>query len=408
MNIGIVTTWFERGAAYVSRQFYDVLVASGNNVLIYARGGEEYAIGDPNWDMPNVTWGKKIISPFATTIVDEKEFCRWAINNKLDLVLFNEQHWFRPVVWCHELSIKTVAYVDYYTEATLPLYNLYDAVICNTKRHMEAMDNHPMALYVPWGTDVQLFRPKDDTGNLVNKSYVTFFHSAGYNGVRKGTDLLIKAFSQCKKAQKLIIHTQSDLKILYPHMCQTIDDLISHNRLEIINKTVSAPGLYSLGDIYVYPTRLEGIGLTIPESLACGLGCLITDAPPMNEFFNSSCGLPIEVERYYSRYDGYYWPLSKIKVADLTSKMDYLASNIEKVKQMKKDARIFALKNLDRNRNFSKLSKILENVKLRSLESSLLRDLDLYENRGFGALNKYIIKCNSLYRLLYRVRHSHV
>ena len=25
MNIGIVTTWFERGAAYVSRQFMDVL-----------------------------------------------------------------------------------------------------------------------------------------------------------------------------------------------------------------------------------------------------------------------------------------------------------------------------------------------------------------------------------------------
>ena len=58
MNIGIVTTWFERGAAYVSRQFKDALSAQ-NNVFIYARGGESYAKGDPDWDDANVFWSKK-------------------------------------------------------------------------------------------------------------------------------------------------------------------------------------------------------------------------------------------------------------------------------------------------------------------------------------------------------------
>lgn len=53
MKIGIVTTWFERGAAYVSRQFMDIL-KSTDEVFIYARGGEAYAQGNPTWDLPNV------------------------------------------------------------------------------------------------------------------------------------------------------------------------------------------------------------------------------------------------------------------------------------------------------------------------------------------------------------------
>lgn len=42
MNIGIVRTWFERGAAYVSRQYMEVL-AERHNIFIYARGGESFA-----------------------------------------------------------------------------------------------------------------------------------------------------------------------------------------------------------------------------------------------------------------------------------------------------------------------------------------------------------------------------
>lgn len=39
MNIGLVTTWFERGAAYVSKAYLNSL-KTDNNVFIYARGGE--------------------------------------------------------------------------------------------------------------------------------------------------------------------------------------------------------------------------------------------------------------------------------------------------------------------------------------------------------------------------------
>lgn len=56
MNIGFVSTWFERGAAYVTRQYVDAL-RNEHNVYVYARGGEQYAKGNPDWDLPYVTWG---------------------------------------------------------------------------------------------------------------------------------------------------------------------------------------------------------------------------------------------------------------------------------------------------------------------------------------------------------------
>ena len=57
-KIGIVTTWFERGAAYVSKQFKETLEKE-YEVFIYARGGEDIAMNNPDWDHRNITFGKR-------------------------------------------------------------------------------------------------------------------------------------------------------------------------------------------------------------------------------------------------------------------------------------------------------------------------------------------------------------
>lgn len=45
MNIGIVTTWFERGAAYVSRQYLEAFRSDSNNsVYIYMREVENHML----------------------------------------------------------------------------------------------------------------------------------------------------------------------------------------------------------------------------------------------------------------------------------------------------------------------------------------------------------------------------
>ena len=118
MRIGIVTTWFERGAAYVSMQYKKLLELKGHEVFIYARGEDTNKIFGSSWDANTVTTQKKDFAPIPTYI-NLKELKQWLKKNNIESVLFNEQKWLEPVVLCRELGIKTGLYIDYYTENTI-------------------------------------------------------------------------------------------------------------------------------------------------------------------------------------------------------------------------------------------------------------------------------------------------
>lgn len=351
MHIGIVTTWFERGAAYVSRQYQKLFQASGHTVSIYARGGEKYATGDATWDTEDVTWGKHAEIPNPAAI-DMQDFFLWIRKKRLDCIVFNEQTWWPPLFWARLLGVKTVAYVDYYTEETVPLFGAYDALLCNTKRHYSVFSWHPQCLYVPWGTDISVFTPRWKSPSEEER---VFFHSAGMNPWRKGTDLVLSAFSQldCTHTNpwKLIIHTQKSLDTL-PNVSQLIARLQNEGRLEVFEQDVTAPGLYHLGDVYVYPSRLDGIGLTVAEALACGLPVILPDNPPMNEFLYPSAGTAVPLHRLWSRRDGYYWPQCEVSVRELAHAMqNYVETSDLRAKQ--EAARACAETHLDWMKNAS-------------------------------------------------------
>lgn len=344
MRIGIVTTWFERGAAYVSKQYRDLL-AQEHEVFIYARGGESYGIGDPTWDGPKVTWAKKVPS-LIPTIVDLKEFKNWLLENHIQIVFFNEQWWWPATILARKLGITTGAYVDYYTKQTVPFFAIYDFLICNTQRHFSAFSWHPGAAYVPWGTDVDVFKPVAPGG--VNSAGITFFHSGGINPHRKGCDLVIRAFHALQGNCRLVIHAQRKLRSVFPDLIGIIDELESQGRLECREETVSAPGLFHLGDVYVYPTRLEGIGLTIFESAACGLPVIVTDCGPMNEFItHGHNGRLVQVDRFLPRSDGYFWPQAIVSIDSLIEQMQWYIDNAYHLPEFKARARSVAERDFD-------------------------------------------------------------
>lgn len=401
MNIGIVTTWFERGAAYVSKQYMEVLQQE-HNVFIYARSGESYADDDPEWNLPNVYWSKKLNSPFTVTVICKQEFFNWIKVHKIEALLFNEQHWWEPLIWCKELGIKTIAYVDYYTEETLPLFEIYDLLICNTRKHFEAFSWHEGARYIPWGTDTALFAPKGMSKVSDQKESLVFFHSCGLNPKRKGTDLLLKAIpllnSQCFK---VIIHTQTDLKSFYPKLSGLIVTLLDSGKLEIINETVNAPGLYHLGDVYVYPSRLEGIGLTVAEAISCGLPVIVPDCAPMNEFVQNEVSRVVKVERYFSRHDGYYWPQNEVNIVDLAAAMEYFIANKSSVIENSEKSRTYALQNLDWYNNATEiLNLVLENTS--RPQGNIKKNIQEFERKGLRKYNKFYLKAPLLFHFLFK------
>jgi len=357
MRIGIVTAWFERGAAYVSKQLRDSL-ASEHEVYIYARGGETFAKDDPNWDQGYVTWGKQPLVT-AVTAVHIKHFKNWIRHKNLDMVIFNEQHWWRAVLAARETGVITGTYVDYYTQQTQPCFEAYDFLICNTLRHASVFKNHPQVIFIPWGTDTTTYKPA-----LKNPSQkVRFFHSAGMNPHRKGTDITLKAFSNlASNKSELIIHSQKDIALCFPQLNKLIERLKANKQLKILECTVTAPGLYHLGDIYVYPSRLDGIGLTLPEAISCGLPVIATDEPPMNEFFNSGFGVPIPVTSRSPRDDGYYWPEVEPCVDATTRAMQQYIHMGDELLNQSRSARNYAITKLDWSQNSKTLRHTLANM----------------------------------------------
>ncbi|MBF0231957.1 MAG: glycosyltransferase [Desulfamplus sp.] len=383
MNVGIVTTWFERGASYVSRQFEKTL-SEKYNIFIYARGGEKYAIGDPNWDKNNVTWGERNFLS-TPTYVNISDFRKWIINNSIDLIIFNEQLEWKPIIACNQLNVLTGAYIDYYKKDTVSLFGAYDFLICNTKRHHSVFKWHPQCFYVPWGTDTDVYLPKSINKNKNDKLF--FFHSCGMNPKRKGTGLLLEAFKKVDRLNsKLIIHTQVDLQSFVPSNWNFINKCVNEGSLQIIKETVAAPGLYHLGDVYVYPSILDGIGLTILEAISCGLPSIVTNQQPMNEFIkNDDAGKLINVAYEQQRGDSYFWPESISNTNSIAFHMNYYIENRKNINDLKAKARNYALKHLDWNKNSIKLNEIIKNVKkIKSLEKDrALENARHYDNKLF-------------------------
>lgn len=353
MNIGFVSTWFERGAAYVTKSYVELL-KQNHNVYVYARDGEMQGKGDPNWDYDYVTWGLEL----RGTSINFIHFKKWIKKNNLDVIFFNEQKHMEIVykIKNNFPQIKLGSYIDYYKENTVKEFHLYDFLICNTKRHYSVFKDHPQSFYVPWGTDTQLFKPHDKENEKL-----TFFHSAGMS-IRKGTKLIIDAYINGKlyNESKLVIHIQKDFEKTFGYK---INDLEKYN-IEIIERTVTAPGLYYLGDVYIYPTMLDGLGLTMYEALSSGLPVITTNHAPMNEVINNKIGYLVDVEHLRSRWDGYYWPLSIVSTESLQESMKYFVDNYHLLPQIKEKARKEALNKWEWKDRTKEINEIFKNTRV--------------------------------------------
>jgi 1,2-diacylglycerol 3-alpha-glucosyltransferase len=326
MKVGLVTTWAECGAGHVSLAYAQALEQAGCQVAIYARG--QY--------LPELRWGRSALRPWPVerdrsvaglSRVDHHQFGRWLRSFSPDWLIFNEQRAWAPVLQARAAGIPCAAYVDYYRADTVPLFQLYDVLFCHTQRHHGVFAADPRALLIPWGVDLCAFAPGPrQLANLPTSEPLVIVHSAGMAGPndRKGTDLALQAFVLAPGPATLLVHSQIDLNH-WPQawrMCLEQDP-----RIQPLTGPLQSVDLYRQGDLYLYPSRLEGIGLTLPEALATGLAVITTGEPPMSEFVRPpETGTLVPVTDYRARVDGYYWPEAWLNPALLADALrPYLA-----------------------------------------------------------------------------------
>jgi glycosyltransferase involved in cell wall biosynthesis len=318
MKVGIVTTWAECGAGHVSLAYARSFQEAGLDIAIYARG--QY--------LPRLRWRQDAKRPWPVeqdrcvaglSQVDSRQFGSWLKRFKPDWLIFNEQRAWGPVIQALSAGVRCAAYIDYYRADTVPLFALYDLLICHTRRHWQAFSHDPRAMFIPWGVDLERFSPGPrQLANLQGDEPLVIVHSAGMAGPndRKGTDIALQAFKRIEGSVRMIIHTQLPGDA-WPKVWR--DCIESDPRIEVLTGEIDPCELYRKGDLYLYPSRLEGIGLTLPEALATGLAAVTTDAPPMKEFIEPGMtGSLVIVRDQRARCDGYYWPESLVSPVDLS------------------------------------------------------------------------------------------
>lgn len=356
LRIGFVTVWFERGQSYVTKTLRDAL-ESEHETFVFARSGivqetpKHETCGQ--WAVPNLTTHSTYDIPADTLL-------SWTRANALDVVVFNEEHDWALVAAVKEAGLTVVTYLDYYKADWAPHMRLYDVVLCSTQRTYELVRDVCRAVYVGWCVDTDVFRPR-----RAIEPRATFFHNAGWLGInyRKMTPAAILAFDAVKHAlphATMFIHAQVGPEKLPP---STQRILARQKGITYHVETLPPPGHYHRGQILLFPSKLEGLGLPLPEAMACGLPVIATDAPPMNEFIrHGRTGLLVRVAERVTRRDAIAFPETLVDVGDLVACMVELGRDPERARAMGGAARAYAVRALSREAFGTRVRRLFEKL----------------------------------------------
>lgn len=163
-----------------------------------------------------------------------------------------------------------------------------DRVICvseYTKDRLEQAFEYPDARVIYNGIDVETFQPQSidresfckRLGIPENKTILLF---AGNPTTRKGADLLPKIMSQLDDS--FILLTTSGLR----GKEVATWNIKSVGRLSI----QGLASLYTVSDIFLFPTRLEGFGLVVAEAMACEKPVVSTNCSAIPELVHHGKG----------------------------------------------------------------------------------------------------------------------
>ena len=168
-------------------------------------------------------------------------------------------------------------------------------------------------------------------------------------------------FSHNHLNAKLIVFSQVPLKNCPEEWQKNIKN--TKSEIEFVEGTFSKNEIFSSGDVYLYPSRLDGIGLTLPEAISFGKPAITTNSPPMNEFVvDGYNGKLIDVMSYRGRPDGYYWAESIIDENDYLDKINYFLEHEHEIVKYSANCFEFSKQELDWGKNSEYLNAWIREV----------------------------------------------
>jgi glycosyltransferase involved in cell wall biosynthesis len=326
MRIGLVSKWAASGQAVVARQIRSALDGLGHETYVLARPGsgpraKRAAQGerDPVWDQPGVTAGTEHEIPTA-------EYERWAEDNGLELILFDENYQWEAIEALSAQGIRTVGRFvwEYFSaEHVEPAKRAYDTIYSLTLAERDRYAHLGIeSPYVQWGIHPELLEPpgeQPDTGltplpggNTApphrkpdapaerqhratraertrsgasarsDLGPVTFYFPGSFLGRRKPIRKVIRAFGKARGDHlRLLINAQ------VPRNDEVLREAAEADlRIELMlddEPEASHRARFAACDVCLAPSRWEGLGLPLYEATAFGLPIITNDRPPMSE-----------------------------------------------------------------------------------------------------------------------------
>lgn len=326
-RVGIVTKWFNRGQAFVSRYVRDALDERGHETFILARPtkdkGPMAAHVDRTgvWDQPGVTEASDWEVPY-------EEYVRWIEENSLDVVHWDNCYQHDEIRRLRETGVKTVGrfvWEMFSPEDAAPAKAAYDVLYsmtrCEQARYGELGIESP---YVQWGIHKELLEvPVERPGD----GLVRFYFPGALLGPRKPHKEVVEAFTAARGDNlRLIFKAQLERRMNYLNKAAEADP-----RIELVvddMETSEHLRLFASCDVCLGPSRWEGLGLFLYEAAAFGMPQITNDSPPMNEVVRDGVNGILVGDALDGSADSGI-PSMKPDVAGLTAAIERLADPAE-------------------------------------------------------------------------------
>lgn len=299
VNIGIVSIYFSRGGGYIALQIKEAFQKANHKVSILARMSE--TDGERRLSFTDEFFHNDLYL-YPTYTICNKDFEGWLTRNKIEKVVFVEEHFTRNLIEvCNKLQIESYNYVvwENINPGDFDYYKKFTKLICPVKCTYDLLKKSGLTnmVYVPWGIDLRKFPYQPP----VKKDKTQFLFLDGWGGShnRKNEDAVIRAFSKIitRDNSTLRIHTQRKNRDEKGQRYLRTSGQLNHQQLL---------ELYRKSDIVLNPSKWEGNCLGDYQASACGRPVITVDAPPMNEHVeNCVNGMACEIERF-KEYPGIY------------------------------------------------------------------------------------------------------
>ena len=293
MRVGIVTKWFNRGQAFVSRYVRDALDERGHETFILARPTKDkgpmaaHVDRTGPWDQPGVTEA-------SDWEVTTDEYRSWIDDNGIEVVHWDNCYQHAEIAELRRSGVKTVGrfvWEMFSPEDAAPAQEAYDVLYsmtrCEQARYAEMGIDSP---YVQWGLHRELLeaaaeaKAEASDSNLQppTSNLVKFYFPGALLGPRKPHKEVVEAFQAAKGDNlRLIFKAQLERRMNYlekaaaedPRIELVIDDMPTDEHLR----------LFANCDVCLGPSRWEGLGLFLYEAVAFEMPQITNDSPPMNE-----------------------------------------------------------------------------------------------------------------------------